>query len=189
MPSLSIEFHAEPQELKEFIRDVALDQNLVLVLPRFQPFSINILNPETFHDHPLGNGVKDLNRFFLSRGMPDRDASSQMEFLDKNPALIIFDIGSYTSQELYGSWFSIKTEDTEMLETAKTISRGLKKITKAGAGYKTSSSDVGYDRNHRHTQKARDLYAQGVKMLPVAGAIEYLFDVPKPERKTKQPVQ
>lgn len=184
MPSITVEFHADPEEVKTLMTEAVIEYNLHVVLFQGQPFKVTSCSLEEFLAADISDDI--LNRFHFGVKNLNLKVNSHGEFCDKNPSIITLDIGKLTKNWLKQSTFLAESNEDSFLKVARAIARKFKKVTTAGAGVVSPhTGHCGYDRNIRHTKKARDYYSQGVKMLPFAGGVEFLLDTPKPQAKAK----
>ncbi len=179
MTSITVEFFASPGEVVALIGSAVEKHGLLVVSFQGQPFNVEVVSLDRFLESKI---TKDnLNRFYLGMTTPELEASSQGEFCDKNPSMMVLDIGKLTDKWLKQSTFQVWSDDEKTLKVARSIAREIKKQTKAGVGVlNPTTGDTGYNRVKRFTEEAKKLYLKGIKILPVAGGVEFLLDAPKP---------
>lgn len=167
MKKIMIPFHATLEELVEYVNSISSEFDLAITLLVLRPFSVM----EAGHELSTQDlSIDGDTRIILTNGKPSLDASSPNNFYDLNPGTIGLHIGRLTEEGLNESALVFMSDDKERAAIANKISARLKKITKAGAiVVNPVNATEANARSHRYTEGAKELYDDGVKILPVAG--------------------
>ena len=168
MPDISIQFHALPEELLSFLRQIVSEFNLHVVALRFRPFSASEIPVGQF-DH-LFSDQSTSKRFHFSQDKPVLSVADELEFSDKNPDSLRLDVGSRGEEGLRESWLSARTENATALATWKKIAKQLKGMTVQGAtAVNPNTGASGSVKGHRFTEGAKRLEAIGFPLLSITG--------------------
>jgi hypothetical protein len=169
MSDISVQFHASPSENLEFIEVVLREFRLYLVAIQLRPFAVKEIDAANLHD--FVGGEPNFRRFAFLLNPPVISVQHELDFADKNPDYLRFDIGVETEKGLQQSWLSARTQNRDAIEVWKKVALLLKQRTMQGAiavNPKTGArSNI---KSFRYTAKARALSEQGMPMLPMAGA-------------------
>jgi len=170
MADISIQFHALPEELREFVKQCVADAGLHVVAIRFPPYKVVELDADQldveFADPPT---YKEL-AFTLEK--PSLLVTPESDFGVWNPDALWLHIGERTKTELRESHLSARTENAAALAVWKKIAKRLKAMTEKGAlGIQPDTGATGPVRWHRYTAGAKALEASGVAMLTITGII------------------
>ncbi len=180
MNSLTIQFHATPEEMVQFSIDVMENhKNLFAVYEEVIPsFSVRHIVPDEIQGLILDTQRPQYSSilFFLTR--PNINAATQMSFRGLNSTPIFLQVGRLTVSGLEESSLSImKTDDAEACSYGRKIARLLKKTTFSGVTVFNPNTGIeGKDKNRRYTVGVQKLFYEGVKILPFAGACIYRID-------------
>lgn len=172
MKKISIQFHATPEELFDFLNSLRNVLEFSLGVIGWNPFSLMLVNRDVdfnFKDLTIIER-KDFLRIVMSSKESLLHANSENHFYDKNPGCVTIDIGDLTVNSLKESVLSFMSSNEEEILFASKIASNLKKHTSVGAV--AVNPDTGAEAKigaHRYTQGAKYLYDCGVKMLPMAG--------------------
>lgn len=167
MKSIMIQFHANLEELVEYLNSVSSELGLNITMMILKPFTLRVIEGEVSLDDLVLDG--DI-RILLTKENPTLGALSPNKFYDINPGTVDFDIGQLTEMGLQESALAFMSDDKEKISIANKIALRLKKITKAGAiAVNPVTGAEANVRTHRYTKGAKAKYDEGVKMLPVAG--------------------
>lgn len=176
MKSIGIQFHAEPSELIDLITKIIIKYQLKSVIMILRPFEVKVIEKDEIKSVFLENESKGRIRFSLSKEKFALDCKTKNEFLDKNQNICHFDIGRLFNNNLEESFFSVKTDNEDMLNISKQIAKELKKITKAGVtAINPDSGEKSYIRTNRYTIAAEHLLKKGISMLPAGGKSIIVF--------------
>lgn len=174
MPDLSIQFHATPDEMLPVLA-AAIESGAKLFALRTQPFSTVAIGDQ----ESVGIALED--RAVCSFAVVDHEPAvdsigSEYDFLLQNPATLLLEVGRLTDAGLRESCLSCKSVPAETYAKWKKVAAALRKITKAGAIARSPTTQAtSRARDHRHTQGARRLAANGVPILPAAGTSRLEF--------------
>jgi hypothetical protein len=170
MSDISIQFHALPKELMEFVRQIVADFGLHVVALRFRPFKATELS-----ESQLGccfSAVSPYKRLHFTLGDPVLNVAQELELGDKNPDSLRLDIGTVDLEGLRESWLSARTDDPSSLATWKKIAKRLKGVTQQGAtAINRKTGAKGPAKCHRFTEGAKRLDASGTRMLTITGIV------------------
>jgi hypothetical protein len=167
MKKIMIQFHATLEELVEYMNSVGSDFGLNTTMMILRPFTLKEVDGELSVDDLKHNG--DV-RIIFTKERPNINASSPNKFYDLNPGTVDLDIGQLTSESLKESALAFMSDDKDKMAVANKLASRLKKVTKAGAiAVNPDNGAEANARSHRYTEGAKAMYADGVKILPVAG--------------------
>lgn len=170
MADISIQFHATPDELLAFAKQVVADYALHVVAMRYSPFEAIEVGPSEL-DAVLS--VTSAHRELAFTLVPPLLAvTSNTDFFDKNPSKLRLDVGRQEAHGLRESWLTTRTKDPVALRVWKEIAKRLRGMTEQGATAVNPSTGVtGPARGHRFTAGAKALEAGGVPMLTNTGIL------------------
>jgi len=176
MKSIGVQFHAEPSEVLDLIKNMIIKFKLKSIIMILRPFKIKIFEKDEIRSVYLECESEGRIRFSLSKEEFVINCETKNEFLVKNPNICHFDVGRIVDNKLEESFFSVKTEDEEILSISKSIAKEIKKVTKAGVtAINPDSGAKAYIRANRYTKAAERLQEEGVEMLPSAGKSRIVF--------------
>jgi hypothetical protein len=170
MADISIQFHALPEEQRDFVTQCISDFGLHVVAIRYSPYEAVELDSAAIADVFLdASPVREL-AFTLCH--PNLPAKGNMEFWDKNPDVLRLQIGRRSEKGVEESHLSARTENAAALAVWKKIAKRLKSMTEKGAlAVQPKTGAAGPARGHRYTAGARALEATGVPMVTITGII------------------
>jgi hypothetical protein len=167
MSDISIQFHAVPEELLQFLDECVRQFALRIVAIRLNPFIAFELEPERLQQVLTDPSIRRLS---LSTGSPSLPAASGNAFEDENPDNLLVDIGRRTEKGLSESWIACRTSSPRHLAVWKQIEKRLKTMTHIGAtAINPKTGACARLARHRFTDGAIKAQLQGVPMLPAAG--------------------
>lgn len=171
MKSISMQFHATPDELFKFLWEVGSELSLNIIVASLRPFKLKKIS--SFRDIELLATELGENRYLRTHLLvkdADCSADTPNDFLDLNKGCTVVNMGNLSDSGLEESSFMFRSEDEQAAEVAKKIASKLKKASKAGvlAINPVNKVEVLY-KSHRYTDGAKHLYDAGVKLLPLAG--------------------
>jgi hypothetical protein len=173
MPSIDVPFHALPREIGIWLREW-IDREHIYVVSLLSiglPFEARQVEPSEVESAVM-NDRDWMRRLSLLIRPPDLTAkfSVQGEYMDKHSDQLILDVGQMTSEGLYPSGVSCRTDDQAAFKIWQRIARNLKKKTKAGIRVIDRETGASGDyRNHRYSEGAKALQSQGIAILPLVG--------------------
>jgi len=176
MASLNFQFHGTQEEVLQMAIGWAKNFDLSVSFEKFFPdYFVDLIEEKDMGR--LGLEVGNIRRIALSLNRIEIDATSPIEFLDKNPDCFVLTLGQANENELRESSATAMTNDDESLSTWKKIIRQAKSEMKKGACVFNPANNVRVvAKNHWYTKGALELANAGVKMLAAAGWVEYEFD-------------
>jgi hypothetical protein len=170
MADISIQFHALPEELRDFVKQCVADFGLRVVAIHYRPFEAVEVEGDRLNEPFLDSSTH--RRLHFTLGTPTLPAANELDFGDKNPDALRLDIGERSKNELRESWLSARTENAAALAVWKKIAKRLKAMTEKGAlAVNSKTGDTGPARGHRYTLGAKALQTSGVPMLDLGGVI------------------
>lgn len=168
MADISIQFHALPQELLQFVKQCLQEFDIHVVAMRFFPFEATEVSFDMLDD--VFSPMSPFEELAFTIYHPVLPATSNTNFYDKNPGKLRLDIQKVTEKGLRQTWLTCRTKDAQALSVWKKVAKRLKEITRTGviavnpdSGKSTPSSSF------RYTPGAKALELEGVPMLPAAG--------------------
>ncbi len=170
MADISVQFHALPEELLSFVRQIIADFGLHVVALRYRPFDASELSESQlagcFSDDSL------YKRLHFTIGNPVLPVTHELDFGDQNPDSLRLDIGTLGGDGLRESWLSARTEDPAAFATWKKIAKRLKGLAEQGAtAVNPKTGRMGPAKWHRFTEGAKRLEATGISMLTITGIV------------------
>jgi hypothetical protein len=170
MADISIDFHALPEELRDFVKQAVSDFGLHVVAIRFPPYEAVELNVDQLGEEFADSSAYKRLAFTLQQ--PSLPVTPELDFAIKNPDALWLQIGERTKNELKESWLSARTEDAAALIVWKKIAKRLQAMTEKGAlAMQPTTGAIGPARGHRYTAGAKALEASGVTMITITGII------------------
>jgi hypothetical protein len=170
MADISIQFHALPEELRDFVKQCVADFELRVVSIQFPPYQVVELDADHLDEEFADSST--YKRLAFTLGEPSLLVTRELDFADKNPDALWLHIGERTKTELRESHLSARTENAAALAVWKKIAKRLKEMTEKGAlGIQPDTGATGPVRWHRYTAGAKALEATGVPMLTITGII------------------
>ena len=170
MADISIQFHALPEELLAFVRQVVAEFDLRVVALRYRPFRARELAEDQLADC-FADDSPD-RRLHFSLGEPALAVARELEFGDKNPDSLRLDVGVVDSNGVRESWLSARTDNSAALAVWRQVAKRLKGITEQGAtAISPKTGGRGPARSHRFSAGAKRLEAAGTPMLTITGVI------------------
>ena len=186
MKRVSMQFHALPEELLAFTKQLMSDYPLHLTAMRYFPFEAIEVPPERIDAIFSADSPREQLAFTVDE--PVLPATGTMNFADKNPDKLRLDIQRPTAAGLRQTMLSAATDNPNALAIWKDAAKRLRAMTRAGVVAKNPDTGAtGYERTFRYSEGAKALAARGVPMLPIAGGnlIEFPDDPPKTTSKKK----
>ena len=167
MSDISIQFHALPEEILPLLQDFIAKIGPGIVAIRFRPFEAVTCDPAKMDD---AFGDESVRRIAFTLTAPVVAAEGMNAFLDKNPDVLLLDIGRRSERGLGESWLSAKGVQPEVARKWGLLVRRLRAITEEGAiAVNPKSGATAKVKGHRFTRGAKLLEMEGVSILPAAG--------------------
>jgi hypothetical protein len=172
MTKISVNFHALPFEIIEFIKESVRIYNLYIVLVELFPtFSAQLLNERDISNLLQFNIT---NRIYLYIDKPEITFSNQKDFLEYNPEFITITNGKYVDNTLEESWMAGNTRNNERIW--RKFIKGFKSMTHSGAWViNPKNGEEVFCDNHRFTEEAKNLFNNGIQIVPITGWNYYRF--------------
>ena len=177
MAKLSLQFHADPGEVFTWVAVWAHEMDLFLAVEAFAPeYRVEPVDKAQVGERWAAFGV--VSRVSLSIVPIDTGATSALDFLRRNPDILVVSIGANTDGVLRESTIAAMTDDTPSLVTWKAIRSKAKALMRTGAvGVLNPASGVRQSvKSHYYSYGAQELARRGVRMLAAAGWNEFEFD-------------
>jgi hypothetical protein len=169
---LTLQFHADRHELISWIGAWVGDLGLYVALHPLGP-NLPVVAADRVEEEGLAmpEGIRQVS---LSRYPLGSSLGSPLEFLDANPHVLTVLLGQQGPRYLRESVMGANTEDEESLACWKDIKKRVQRLMLRGATVTDPASGTQKTyKNHYYSQGALELSRSGVKMLAVAGWIEY----------------
>lgn len=177
MTPFSTQFHADPTEVADAVESWMKSHAITACAVRSPPFRATNLRIEEVQ-RAVGDPSIDFLAFM--ERLPVLEASTQGEFLDRNPGALLLDVGRMTTTGLRESCLSTM----EATPVWKRINQDLKRRTMSGAtALNESTGATSYIKTHRYARSALALFEAGVRMLPTAGSAVYQFSLEAQKNK------
>jgi hypothetical protein len=143
VPSLSIQFHALPDEFDALSSDLRNDGSVHMFVGRgYVGFSLDGPTPEV----------------------------TAYCFRISNPDALVWEVGEISRSGLAESWLSAKTDNEAAMKRWRRAATALRRATSSGATAKHPLSGAQAPmRWHRFTAGAQRAFVDGLAMLPAAG--------------------
>ncbi len=168
MADISIQFHALPEELMRFIKEVAEDFSANVVAMRFFPFMLRPVS--TVEIEHFFECAPDYRRWAFTQSEVALPIADELDFADKNPDHLRLEIGRRTERGLEQSWLTARTVNTDALATWRRVATRLKKMTNQGVtAINPNTGASSRMKSFRYTNGAKSLESLGIAMLPIAG--------------------
>lgn len=170
MADISIQFHALPKELRDFVRQFVQEFHPHVVALRFRPFAAREVSGADLDD--CFSEESPCHRLHFTTGEPVLPVEHELDFGDKNPSSLRLDIGAPRKDGLEQSWLSARTDDPTALAVWKKVAKRLKGMTVGGAtAINPDTGASGPAKWHRFTEGARRLDANGTNLVSLTGII------------------
>lgn len=163
--TLSIQFHAMPDEHLSLISMAIRDPNLWVVGFHEEVQAFNIVDR-------TGDclELEDIRALIFTATEPNLDASTPHQFAGINPDALVLEIGGLSDLGLCESWLWSNTRDKDLTRRWREVAKQLKASLLSGAiAVNPTTGESAPMKWHRFTQKAQEAYADGIAMRPVAG--------------------
>jgi hypothetical protein len=169
MASFSIQFHATPAELCGFVRDWLSAHDVSCAAVTYQPYAACAVGAEDIGE-AIEGGVR---RIVLAEQELALDVTGNTELLDRNPGLLVLELGQQTDAGLDESHLST----TQATATWKAIARALRRATRAGAtAVNEATGAAAPARTHRYTEGAYALWESGTRMRTAGSVVMRLSE-------------
>lgn len=108
MPKISVQFHALPEEIFDYVKVWSKEFGLFIVIIELNPsFTVKLIADEEYENNELCNS----RRICLYLKNPDLNQRSYLEFLNKNPDCLSVSIGKYSENKLEESIIGTQTQN------------------------------------------------------------------------------
>lgn len=167
MASISIQFHAVPEELVAYVDGFVEEFGLFVVGIRFFPFEMLELTQMDLPNVILSDAtVKELA---FSIGIPPISATNALGFSQSNPNCSYMDIGRISEVGLEQSCFSATAVDRSVLDVWKKLARRLRALTKTGVcAVNLNTGESVSIKSFRYSKGAIEAEASGISILSPA---------------------
>jgi hypothetical protein len=170
MADISIQFHALPEELRDFVKQCVSDFGLHIIAIRFHPYEAIELDADRLDEAFTDSSQYDELAFTLHP--PILPAKGNMALADNNPDVLWLAIGKRTNTSLKESHLSARTENAVAFAVWKQIAKRLKDLTDKGAlAVNPETGATSLARGHRFTSRAKALETSGIATLTITGII------------------
>ncbi len=163
---ISIQFYATPTELRSFLRFILSEKTAYATCVQQVPFQAIELVDGNLDDAIYGDVPR---RVYLTRERPIT-ITSKMDLETTVASPLILDVGHLDQAGLHQSWLACRVFDKEALKVWRQIAKSLKQSTEEGVTATNQKNGVSqYYKTFRHTEGARRLQEEGIKMIPPQG--------------------
>ncbi|QDH35948.1 hypothetical protein [Porphyrobacter sp. YT40] len=175
--TLAIQFHAMPEEHAGLMAAALADCDLWVStfagdLPNFK-----LMGRADKPEIPAG-----CLAVVFTASEPDLDPPSIYQFASRNPDALVLEIGELTEAGLAESFLWTKSRDPDLVRRWRAAVRPLKSALLSGAiAFNSRTGLTGPMKWHRYTRAAREAYAAGIVLRPVAGRCVIQIPPPDPE--------
>ncbi len=169
MARVSVQFHAMPSEVADFLVKVAADPSLWLTKLGGHPFAVR---PWTGEANSIADERSEISAIAVTLVEPVLRGRSIHEFHKLNADMLAVEIGRVTESGLKESWLWGTSDDPLTMKVWKRIARQLTAFcTTGGFAENLNTGARGSAGNHRFSSGARLAYSNGTRLLPVAGHV------------------
>ncbi len=163
--TLSIQFHAMPEEHMALMSKVLNDPNLWVSEYRTDQPAFRLL------DRAVGGELQaSVRALVFTAAEPNLSAATMHQFLGLNPDALVLDIGRQSASGLAESGLSSHTRDEELTKRWRGAAKQLKGALHSGAiAINPATGETAPMTWHRFTRKAQEAYAAGTVIRPTAG--------------------
>jgi hypothetical protein len=173
MADISIQFHALPEEILPVVNAFVDEIRPYVIGMRFHPFEAWLVERPQIMDVMRDETVR---RIAFLPGNPVLPVGKMTELIDRNPDVLMLEIGRRGDEGLKESWLTARTGNEAALEAWRKLAKKIRSITKTGAIAVNPSTGVTAKlKDHRFSEGAKRLEAQGVPILPAAGTSRLRF--------------
>jgi len=171
------QFHATTEELIEFVRESIEKYHVHATALHAFPFSAERVTDDNLDELLMDRTV---HKVVFTEILADLTATGGLEFMDRNPAAMVLDVGRLVPRGLEES--SLSTMEATPLW--KKIATDLKRKAPAGViGTSEKSGDSTFYRDHRVTAGAKALSEQGIALRQFAQSSMVFRPATKEEKR------
>jgi hypothetical protein len=171
MARVSIQFHAMPLEVAEFLVKIASDSSLRFTALGGNPFTAR---PWAKDVSSIADNESDISAIAVTLAEPSLSGRSIHEFHKSNAEILAVEIGRATESGLKESWLWATSNDPPTLKVWKRLAGRLTALcTTGGFAENLNTGARGSAGNHRFSSGARLAHSNGMRLLPVAGHVEF----------------
>ena len=168
MPSISIQFHALPEELLALAKAWVSEFGPHVVAIEFPPYEVTEVDSEALDSIFAEGSLVDEVVFTVSR--PVLPAEGTLELAEQNPDMLRLMIGGRTAKGVAESHLAAGSDGPRGMGIWKKIGKRLKDLTSLGVFLvHPETGQTGPARGSRFTAGAKALDAKGVAMLSLTG--------------------
>jgi hypothetical protein len=175
MPKVSLQFHADPDELLALTGVWAEEEGYVRTAEQFFPYRAVVAGREAATASELG--IDRVDRIALTTEPPMLPSSNEAEDARFGGDALLVTFGKCTEDGLRQSALGGITDDRDVAQRWRSLVARSKKAMHKGAVLRNPlTGATKHGTQHLHTPGAHELARRGVKMLAAAGWNEYEFD-------------
>jgi hypothetical protein len=176
MASMSLQFHATRSEVAGWMTTWARDLGTFMAAEKFFPdYTVHQLDVDSPEDSAI---LDSADRLALSRNAFNTDATTTIDFLDKNPGILTVLVEDPRDEGLRESMLSASADDPDTLAMWSKVRTRVKSSMFTGATvfspYNQTAAPA--PRGHRFSAGARALAHEGVTLLAIAGNVQFKLD-------------
>jgi len=173
MAKFNFQFHAKHDELIDFAKKTAIDNNLYIGITRFFPkYKCEIFDKDNIDSVPreLSGG----NEIILFQSTPVMGADSSYKFAIDNPGVLYIQVGIDDGKILEESNLGAISDDETVAFWKKAVKSFKKSMLKGAWVTFPEHGTKRYDKNHYYTLQAKTAYENGV-IIPQFVQGNYIF--------------
>jgi hypothetical protein len=157
--SLSLQFHALPDETVSMLADVISDPNVHILEFEDNKSEFRILRNDV---QDIRSKADRISTLVFLLGRPTALANSVYEFVGLNPGAMSVSIGHVSGRELAESWLAARTDNEATMKRWRRTASYLRKCMRSGATAENPKTGATADaRGHYFSVGAEDYYKKG----------------------------
>ncbi|WP_194892482.1 hypothetical protein [Catenulispora pinisilvae] len=174
MTKLSLQFHADRDEILAAVRRWAEQSGLTVVEESFSPvYQVRLADRAGIRD----DADFPLSRISLSTRPVDLRVSSSLAYLRGNPDVLTITLGEQSGQVLRESALAAMTDDAESLAVWKRLRNDLRKTLRKGASVENVMTGAQSRKDaHLYSAGAKKLADGGVNIAGLTDSLRYILD-------------
>ncbi|MFI7601215.1 hypothetical protein [Actinoplanes sp. NPDC049681] len=176
MTKVSIQFHADRNEVASWIAGWVQEFGLVVAVESFVPRYV----ARSCIMEDLGAelaGSSDINRVSLNLVPIDLSPTSSLDFVRLNPNILAVSLGMQSQTDLRETALSAMTDDSESIRIWRAIRAKVKASLLSGSTVVNPITGAEQRaKGHYYSVGAREMAKRGIRLLASAGWNEYRLD-------------
>jgi hypothetical protein len=171
---LSLQFHATRAEIAGMTGAWAQEHDLNLFWESGQGSTYAVTAGDAKAD-PASLPV-EVYRIGLTVGPPDLAAADTIELMESNPSTLTVTLGGESDAMLRESMLSAGSDDPVIAAMWRRIRNSARRQMQTGAWVVGATGVRSREAKHYYTAGAKALADRGVRIMSIAGSVEYLLD-------------